>query len=78
MVAPLKVPGVLVDNIRRDHIVYDVVYGQRPTMPLERARETGARAIDGLSMLAWQAALSFELWTGRAAPLEVMRSAARR
>jgi shikimate dehydrogenase len=78
MVAPLKVPGVLVDNIRRDHIVYDVVYGQRPTMPFARARETGARAIDGLSMLAWQAALSFELWTGRAAPLEVMRSAARR
>ena len=78
MVAALKVPGVLVDNIRRDHIVYDVVYGQRPTMPFARARETGARAIDGLSMLAWQAALSFELWTGRAAPLEVMRSAARR
>lgn len=75
---PLKVPGVLVDNIERDHIVYDVVYGQRPTMPLERARAVGARAIDGLGMLAWQAALSFELWTGRAAPLEVMRSAARR
>jgi len=74
----LKVPAVLVDNIRRDHIVYDVVYGQRPTMPLERARAQEARAIDGLSMLAWQAALSFELWTGRAAPLEVMRSAARR
>ena len=78
MAAALKVPGVLVDNIRRDHIVYDVVYGQRPTMPLERARATGARAIDGLSMLVWQAALSFELWTGRTAPLEVMRSAARR
>jgi len=78
MAGPLKVPGVLVDNIQRDHIVYDVVYGQRPTMPLERARATGARAIDGLTMLVWQAALSFELWTGRAAPLEVMRSAARR
>ncbi len=78
MAGPLKVPRVLVDNIQRDHIVYDVVYGQRPTMPLERARATGARAIDGLTMLVWQAALSFELWTGRAAPLEVMRSAARR
>ena len=78
MADSLKVPSVLVDNIQRDHIVYDVVYGQRPTMPLERARATGARAIDGLTMLVWQAALSFELWTGRAAPLEVMRSAARR
>ena len=74
----LKVPRVLVDNILRDHIVYDVVYGQRPTMPLERARALGARAIDGLAMLVCQAALSFELWTGRAAPREVMRSAARR
>lgn len=74
----LKVPGVLVDNIRRDHIVYDVVYGQRPTTSLARARAQGARAIDGSAMLAWQAALAFELWTGRAAPLEVMRSAARR
>jgi shikimate dehydrogenase len=74
----LKVPGVLVDNIRRDHIVYDVVYGQRPTTPLARARAEGARTIDGSAMLAWQAALAFELWTGRAAPLEVMRSAARR
>ena len=74
----LKVPRVLVDNIRGDHIVYDVVYGQRPTMPLERARALGARAIDGLAMLVCQAALSFELWTGRPAPREVMRSAARR
>jgi len=75
---PLKVPGVLVDTMRRDHIVFDVVYGQRSTMPVERARAIGARAIDGVGMLAWQAALSFELWTGRDAPLEVMRSAARR
>ncbi len=78
MSEPLKVPGVLVDNIHRDHIVFDVVYGQRSTMPVERARAVGARAIDGVGMLAWQAALSFELWTGRDAPLEVMRSAVRR
>ena len=78
MSEPLKVPGVLVDTMRRDHIVFDMVYGQRSTMPVERARAIGARAIDGVGMLAWQAALSFELWTGRDAPLEVMRSAARR
>ncbi|HMK93168.1 MAG TPA: shikimate dehydrogenase [Thermoleophilia bacterium] len=77
MSAELKVPGVLVDNIRRDHIVFDVVYGKRPTKPLARARAVGARAVDGLGMLAWQAALAFELWTGRPAPLDVMRSAAR-
>jgi shikimate dehydrogenase len=77
MVGALKVPDVLVDNIRRDHVVCDVVYGQRPTKPLEQARLLGARVVDGLGMLTWQAALAFELWTGRRAPLEVMRSAAR-
>lgn len=74
----LKVPGVLVDTLRRDHIVYDVVYGKRPTLLLTKARAVGARTIDGLSMLVWQAASAFELWTGAAAPLDVMRSAATR
>jgi shikimate 5-dehydrogenase len=31
--------------------------------------------MDGLLMLLHQAARSFELWTGTAAPLEVMRAA---
>lgn len=72
-----KVPRVLVDNISGRHIVYDVVYGKRPTELLERARVVEARVVDGLSMLVWQAASAFELWTGRTAPVEVMRSAAR-
>jgi shikimate dehydrogenase len=72
-----KVPAVLVDNIRRTHIVCDVVYAERPTHLLERARAQQARAIDGVDMLVWQAAASFALWTGRSAPLDVMRGAAR-
>ena len=41
-------------------------------------RERTARArVDGLEILVAQGALSFELWTGRAPPLEVMRRAAR-
>jgi shikimate dehydrogenase len=75
---PLKVPAVLVDTLRRDHIVYDVVYRKRPTLLLTKARAVGARTVDGLSMLVWQAAAAFELWTGAAAPLDVMRGAARR
>ena len=37
----------------------------------------GVPTLDGLEVLVAQGALSFELWTGRAAPLEVMRAAAR-
>ena len=41
-------------------------------------RESTARAhVDGLEILVAQGALSFELWTGREAPLEVMRRAVR-
>jgi shikimate dehydrogenase len=70
-----KVPGVLVDNVRVDQIVYDVVYGRRPTELLAAARPRGARTIDGVRMLVEQAAVSFGLWTGRAAPRSVMLDA---
>jgi shikimate dehydrogenase len=70
-----KVPAVLTDNIRRGQVVFDVVYRERPTRLLEAAAARGARLVDGRSMLVWQAALAFELWTGREAPLAAMRAA---
>jgi shikimate dehydrogenase len=39
------------------------------------ARRSGATVISGLEVLVAQGALSFELWTGVAAPVEVMRDA---
>ena len=58
-------------------VVADLVYRSRTTQLLSAAREHGARTIDGLEILVAQGALSFELWTGRSAPLDVMRAAAR-
>jgi shikimate dehydrogenase len=58
-------------------VVVDLVYRAGSTELLAAAQEHGARVLDGLEMLVAQGALSFELWTGRAAPLEVMRRAAR-
>jgi shikimate dehydrogenase len=56
--------------------VVDLVYGGAPT-PFERwGAERGARVIDGLEILVRQGARSLELWTGREAPVEVMRRAA--
>ncbi len=57
---------------------YDVVYRPAVTPFLARARAVGVRARGGLGMLVHQAALSFSLWFGRNAPLEVMRDAAER
>jgi shikimate dehydrogenase len=45
--------------------------------PLQEAVvAAGGRGFGGLGLLLHQAALSFELWTGREAPLEAMRAAA--
>jgi shikimate dehydrogenase len=44
---------------------------------VQEARRRGSQAIDGLDFLVAQGVISFEGWTGRAAPLEVMRQAAR-
>ena len=57
--------------------VVDFVYSRGQTPLLSSARQLGIPTVDGLSILVAQGALSFELWTGRAAPLQVMRSAAR-
>ncbi|HEX3909538.1 MAG TPA: shikimate dehydrogenase [Solirubrobacteraceae bacterium] len=58
--------------------VVDMVYRESgPTQLQSTARAQGARTIDGLEVLVRQGALSLELWTGREAPLQVMRDAAR-
>jgi shikimate dehydrogenase len=58
-------------------LVYDLVYNPPVTPLLEAARAAGARTLSGLSMLVYQGAESFTLWTGMEAPVDVMMSAAR-
>ena len=56
--------------------VIDLVYRDGPTPLLAAARRAGAVTVDGLEVLVAQGALSFELWTGRQAPLDAMRRGA--
>lgn len=56
--------------------VVDLLYRPATTPLLRAAREAGAAAHGGLGLLIHQAALSFELWTGREPPLEAMSAAA--
>lgn len=46
--------------------VYDLVYNPLETRLLRLARQSGARAIAGLGMLARQGALALDLWTAQA------------
>lgn len=57
-------------------LVVDLLYRPATTPMQVRAREAGAAAFGGLGLLLHQAALSFELWTGREPPLEAMSAAA--
>ena len=65
------------DGIGEYACVVDLVYRTGGTQLVREARRRGSQTIDGLEILVRQGALSFEAWTGRAAPLEVMRLAAR-
>jgi shikimate dehydrogenase len=58
-------------------MVYDTIYSHKRTPLVSAALEAGARAANGLSMLLYQGALSFEIWFEREAPLDIMRQALR-
>lgn len=55
--------------------VLDLTYRPSPTRLVRNARGVGAPARAGAGVLLRQAAMSFEVWTERAAPLSVMRDA---
>ena len=54
----------------------DLPYGAGPTPAVAEARRRGLPVAGGLEVLVAQAALSFRIWTGREAAVEVMRRAA--
>jgi shikimate dehydrogenase len=54
--------------------VYDIVYN-RETELLQEAKRIGAKTLGGLEMLIHQGAEAFRIWTGREAPIGVMRRA---
>lgn len=58
--------------IPKGALVYDVVYNPIETPLLADAKRAGARTLGGLAMLVYQGALAFELWTGMAAPIDIM------
>jgi shikimate dehydrogenase len=62
--------------LRRDLSVMDIVYNPLETKLAKNAQQAGATVISGVEMLIYQGAASFEIWTGKSAPVEVMREAA--
>ena len=54
----------------------DIVYNPIETKLAKDAKAAGAKVVSGVEMLIYQGAASFEIWTGKSAPVEVMRQAA--
>lgn len=56
-------------------LVMDMIFNPPQTPLLRAAQAHGCAILNGLSMLLYQGAFAFELWTGCSAPLEAMREA---
>ncbi len=64
------------DSIRDGQVLFDFVYSRNipETDLIKEARRRGAIVIQGREMLLYQGVAQFELFTGREAPVEAMRS----
>jgi shikimate dehydrogenase len=62
-------------SVRQASAVYDMIYRPAETALLTVAKAAGCRTANGLSMLLYQGAKALELWSGQAAPVEIMRRA---
>jgi shikimate dehydrogenase len=64
-----------VDSIMKKHLVCDLVYNPPETRLLKAAKKKGAKQLAGLGMLLYQGVIAFEIWTGKKAPVAVMKKA---
>jgi shikimate dehydrogenase len=62
-------------TLSRAKAVYDMIYRPAQTRLLASAKRAGCKTANGLGMLLHQGAKAFKIWTGKSAPLEVMRAA---
>jgi shikimate dehydrogenase len=62
-------------SLRQARTAYDMIYRPAHTPFLAAAAAAGCQTANGLGMLLHQGAQALEIWTGRPAPLAVMRAA---
>jgi shikimate dehydrogenase len=62
-------------DLKHARFAYDMVYRPAETPFLKLAGEAGLKTANGLGMLLYQGAKALEIWSGQAAPVDVMRKA---
>ena len=61
------------EKIKKNIFIYDIIYN-RKTELIKTAEKLNLPHLDGLSMLVYQGAISFEIWTGKKAPIDIMKN----
>lgn len=62
-------------ELSRARAVYDMIYRPAQTRLLASAKRAGCKTANGLGMLLHQGAKAFKIWTGKTAPIKIMRAA---
>ncbi len=57
----------------KDAVLYDTIYRPLKTRLMRDAEAAGLRAVGGIGMLVYQGAAAYEVWTGKKAPIDVMK-----
>ena len=68
-------PSIPYQLVHSGQVAVDLVYNPPSTCFMNKCREAGAVVYNGTGMLLYQGAIAFELWTGREAPVDIMRRA---
>lgn len=59
--------------LKKDLAVADIIYNPWETKLLKMAKEKGCTSFNGYSMLLYQGAEAFKIWTGQEMPVELVR-----
>lgn len=65
-------------HLKPSMLVFDTVYNPESTLLVKDARNRSCTVVTGVDMFIRQAALQFQLFTGREAPADIMRDTLRR
>lgn len=73
--APAVDASIITDKamFHENLLVYDIIYNPAETKLMKLAKEAGCKSVGGLSMLLYQGAESFKLWTGKEMPVEIIK-----
>lgn len=70
------IPFNIMSELKKDAIVYDVIYNPVKTLFLQAAEQLGLETVSGLDMLINQGAKALEIWTGKMPDTQTMKIAA--